>query len=177
MGLRKSLCYTTPERSYTRKSKVRSKGYVKGVPVTKISKFIMGNLAGYNAGKYPCTISVFVLDPIQIRDNCIEASRMLINRELDQELKGDYYFAVTSYPHQILREKKILMGAGADRMSQGMQLAFGKPCALAIKFRSNGKLFMICCNKNGVPAVRRILDKIKAKIPGRKKIVVEERKI
>ena len=113
MGLRKSRCYTTPERSYTRKSKVKSKSYVKGVPTTKISKFSMGNLANYEAGKYTFTISVLVSEPIQIRDNSIEASRMLINRELDKELKGDYYFTVPSYPHQILREKKILMGAGA----------------------------------------------------------------
>lgn len=176
MGLRKSRCYTTPERSYTRKSKVRSKSYVKGAPVTKISKFIMGNLANYNAGKYQFIISVLVEEPIQIRDNCIEASRMLINRELDTELKGDYYFAVSAYPHQILREKKILMGAGADRMSQGMQLAFGKPASVAIKFNANGKLFMIACNKNAIPVVRKVLDKIRAKIPGRKRIVVEEKK-
>jgi len=176
MGLRKSLCYTTPERSYTRKSKVKSKSYIKGVPTTKISKFIMGNLKGFNDGKYECTITVSVEQPIQIRDNSIEASRMLINRELDEELKGDYYFLVSSYPHQILREKKILMGAGADRMSTGMQLAFGKPCALAIKMMPGDKLFKIACHKSAVPAVRKILDKIKAKIPGRKKIVVEEKK-
>ena len=177
MGLRKSLCYTTPERSYTRKSKVKSKNYVKGVPPTKISKFIMGNLQGYNQGKYECTVVVSVEQPIQIRDNSIEASRMLINRELDNGLKGDYYFLVSSYPHQILREKKILMGAGADRMSTGMQLAFGKPCALAIKMMPGDKLFKIACHKNAIPLVRTILKKIKAKIPGRKKITVTERKI
>lgn len=176
MALRKGKCYHTPERPYTRRSKVKSKNYVKGVPQTKVSKFIMGNLANFSQGKYPCTVTVCAKEPVQMRDNAIEASRMFVNRELDNELKGDYFFTVPAYPHQILREKKILMGAGADRMSSGMQLAFGKPCALAARLSAGDKIFRVACTKNAVPAVRKILERIKAKLPGRKIIAVEERK-
>ena len=42
-GLRKGRCYREIERAYTRKSKFRSKGFVKAIPPNKIIKYNMGN--------------------------------------------------------------------------------------------------------------------------------------
>lgn len=177
MALRKGRCYSpVSKRPYTRKSRVRVKGYVKATPQTKISKFIMGNIPKFNQGKYPYCISLIARDSIQIRDNAIEASRMVINRTIEKKLKGDYYFTISAYPHHILRENKMLSGAGADRMQSGMKHSFGKVVGIAARLSAGSKIFSVACNKEAIPLIRVAFTKVKAKIPGRKSIVVEERK-
>ena len=174
MGLRKGHCYTSEKRSYTRKSKVKSKSYIKAIPPTKMVKFVMGDSPGFFAGKFSHNVSLVMKEPIQIRDNAMESARMLLNRQLDEKLKGNYYFIVSAYPHHILRENKMLTGAGADRMQTGMAKSFGKPTGVAAQIPENGKVFSIACNKEFIPAVREMLVKIKAKLPGQKSVIVEE---
>ena len=45
-----------------------------------------------------------------------------------------------TYPHQILRENKQATGAGADRVSQGMRLSFGKNVGTAAEFKGDRQL-------------------------------------
>jgi large subunit ribosomal protein L10e len=174
MGLRKGHCYTPINRSYTRKSKVRSKSYIKAIPPLKIAKFNMGDLKGFNAGKYSFKVCLIFKKALQLRDNSIESSRQFANRLLDEKLKGSYYFLVAVYPHHILRENKMLTGAGADRMQTGMQLSFGTAVGIAAQIGKNKSLFEIYCTKETVPFVRKVLDKIKTKLPGEKTVTVEE---
>ena len=177
MGLRKGHCYSkVNKRPYTRKSKVKSKSYIKTVPPMKIAKFIMGDINGFNNKKYPVSVSLIAVNPVQIRDNAIEASRQLIHRHLEKKLKGAFYFAVSAFPHNVLRENKMLTGAGADRMQTGMQLSFGKPVGIAARIKAGGKIFNVACNKDMVPVVRKIMAKVKPKLPGKKAIIVEELK-
>ena len=162
------------KRAYTRRSKVKSKSYIKAIPLSKIAKFSMGDAAG--AAKYPCVVDLVMLEPIQLRDNSVEAARQQVHRHLDEKLKGNFYFIVSAYPHHILRENKMLTGAGADRMSTGMQRSFGKPVGIAAQIHAGGKVFSIACMKEAVPFVRSTLEKIRPKIPGVKAIKVSERK-
>ena len=175
MGLRKGRCYNQINKlPYTRKSKVKAKSYIKTVPPNKIAKYVMGDISGFFKNRFPVTVSIITLEPIQIRDNAIEASRQVIHRHLEKKIKGDYYFALSAYPHHILRENKMLTGAGADRMQTGMQQSFGKPVGIAARIKAGKKIFTIACNKNAVPIVRKIFTKIRPKIPGKKSIIVEE---
>ncbi len=175
MGLRKGHCYSKVNKlPYTRKSKVKSKSYIKTVPAMKIAKFVMGDVKGFFNKKYPFVVSLIAVDPVQIRDNAIEASRQLIHRHLEKKFKGSFYFAVSAYPHNVLRENKMLTGAGADRMQTGMQLSFGKPVGVAARIKAGGKIFTIACNEGMVPVVRKILSKVKPKLPGKKSIMVEK---
>ena len=176
MALRKGHCYTPLDRPYSRKSKVKSKGYIKAIPPAKLAKFIMGDAAGYATGKYPYTLSLIMLEPIQIRDNAIEAARQQALRHLDEKLKGNFYFNVPAYPHQILREHKMLTGAGADRMQTGMAHSFGKPGGVAAQIRANGSVFRISCVKDAVPVVRKVLEEARPKLPGKKAIITEIKK-
>jgi len=177
MPLRKGKCYSKSDRPpYTRKSRVRTKSYIKGAPQTRISKFMMGDLEGFQDEKYKCCVELVMDEKVQIRDNALEASRTLINKELEKKLKGNYFFVVAAYPHQILREKKILSGAGADRLSTGMQLAFGKPIGLAARVQEGNSVFRVFCNKNAINVAKEALKKVKSKIPGKKRIVVRSLK-
>ena len=174
MGLRKAHCYSKPERPYTRKSKKRIKSYIKTIPPSKIAKYVMGDIQGFNQKKYPFSVSLIALKAVQIRDNALEASRQLILRHLEKKLKGSFYFTLNVYPHQILREHKQAAVAQADRMFQGMALSFGKPVNIAARVSSNTKVFTILCNKEAVPIVRKIVSKVKPKIPGKSTLLVEK---
>ncbi len=175
MGLRKGHCYNKiTRRPYTRKSKVRTKSYIKTSPPNKIAKYVMGDIPGFFNNKYPVSISLIALEPVQIRDNSLEASRQVITRHLEKKFKGAFYFVVSAYPHHILRENKMLTGAGADRMQTGMQQSFGKPVGIAARVKAGGKIFTVMCNKSGVPIVRKIFAKVKSKIPGKKSVIVKE---
>jgi len=174
MALRKGHCYTAVERPYTRKSKVKSKSYIKTIPPSKIARFTMGDIVGFWQGKYPYFVKLVANEPVQIRDNAIEAARQWAHRALEEKLKGNFYFAVSAYPHHILRENKMLTGAGADRMQTGMQLSFGKPIGVAAQIKKGKSIFIVACHKEAIPITREILNKIKTKLPGEKSVVVEE---
>lgn len=173
MGLRKGHCYTTVKRSYTRKSKVKSKSYIKTIPPSKIARFEMGDISGFGKGKYDYLVILAVKEAVQIRDNALEAARQYTHRQLEEKLKGNFYFVVNAYPHHILRENKMLTGAGADRMQTGMSHCFGKPIGIAAQLLAGGKIFSVACNQDAIPVVREIFHRIKAKLPGDKTIVVK----
>ncbi|MFH1823184.1 MAG: 50S ribosomal protein L16 [archaeon] len=174
MGLRKGHCYTERKKSYTRKSKKRAKSYIKTIPPSKIAKYNMGDIHGFNKGKFKFLVSLITKATIQIRDNSLEASRQLVNRHLEKNYKTNYYFRVMVYPHHILRENKMLTGAGADRMQTGMSQSFGKPTSVAAQVKKGQKLFSVACNKDQIPFVRTLISKIRPKISGQHSIIVEE---
>ena len=122
-GLRKASAYSKKEvRPYTRKSSKKSKSFIKAVPQNKIVKFNMGN----SKLQKNYTITLFSEEKVQIRDNALESCRMAINKELDKQIPGNYYFTVNVFPHHMLRENKSAGGvAGADRLSHGMKHSFG----------------------------------------------------
>jgi len=175
MALRKGHCYTNLERAYTRRSKVKSKGYIKSAPASKISKFIMGDLATYNSRKFDSSVSLISNQTIQLRDNSIEAARQLVLRHLTEQVKS-FAFFVMIYPHHVLRENKMITGAGADRMQSGMKHSFGKPVNLAARVYAGNKIFIIACAKEKIPEVHKILSRARAKLPGKYTLIVEKLK-
>lgn len=176
MALRKASAYSKQrKKAYTRKSSVRSKSYVKAVPATKIIKFIMGDVHKFNDNKFPWIIELISAEAAQVRDNAIEASRQLVLRHLDEQFKGNYYFTLDVYPHHVLRENKMLTGAGADRMQTGMSQSFGSVIGVAAMVKAGGKIFSIAVSdENAVRIVRKILGKVRSKIPCHSKIAVRK---
>jgi large subunit ribosomal protein L10e len=157
-GLRKFKCYRTVKRAYTRKSKFKRKSYIKTVPVSKIVRYSMGTAT--NDYKYEVNLST--TERIQVRDNAIESARIVSNRQLENKLgKTEYYFRIRTYPHHILRENKMLVGAGADRMQTGMQQSFGRVVGIAVQLKKDQKIFSVYVNKSGLEAAR---DSLKAAI-------------
>ena len=85
---------------------------------------------------FELTLSLLADEAVQIRHSALEAMRIAANRHLTRILGPEGYFLwIRVYPHQILREKKMMAFAGADRIQEGMRRSFGKPFALAARVR------------------------------------------
>lgn len=177
MALRKASSYSKfKTRPYTRKSAVKSKSYIKTIPPNKVVKMHMGDIKAYEEGKFIYLLRMISLERVQIRDNAIESARQYANKLLDELLPGQFYFGVKIFPHHILRENKMLTGAGADRMQTGMQLSFGATIGRAAIVESGKEIFVIAVNSDkGIKVSRDILEKIKSKLPCRTSILFEKK--
>ncbi len=178
VGLRKAVAYSKKKVTpYTRVSKKKQKSYIKTVPQKKIVKFAMGKESLYREGKLPYCMTLVATEKIQIRQNAFEACRQYINKKLDNEFSGQYLFKVIPFPHHIQRENKMLVGAGADRMQTGMQLAYGKPIGKSAILKPNSRIFFVAVsNPKGVQFVRGLFKQVKSKLPCKTKILYEIKK-
>ena len=167
MALRKAGAYSKKKaRPYTRKSKVKQKSYIKTVPNSMVVKFRMGDLKGFRDGKYKIILSAVSKDKVQMRDNSIEAMRQFLNRFLTEKLGKEFYFEVKPYPHHILRENKMLTGAGADRMQTGMSQSYGKSMGRAAFVKPGQVVFKIgVMNEKGEIEARKLIKSVKARLP------------
>lgn len=144
--------------------------YVKGFPQPKITKFTMGDP---NA-KFEYEVRLIALERAQIRHNSLEAARVAVNRHLSEKLSNNYFMQVHPYPHVILRENKMIFGAHADRLQDGMRKAFGKPIGTAARVEPNQRIITVRVNADGVEAAKDALKKGGAKLPITCRIVVEK---
>lgn len=128
MVARPGKCYRHIKRPpYTRKE------YIKRIPGNKVVLWRMGKKRSRN---FELTISLQAKERVQIRHTALEAMRITTNRYLTKNLGPENYFLwIRTYPHQILREKKMMAFAGADRIQEGMRRSFGKPFALAARVK------------------------------------------
>jgi len=167
MALRKAAAYSKRKaRPYTRKSKKRKKSYIKTIPNSKIVKFIMGDQKGFEGGKYSRVIEIKSKERVQIRDNAIEAVRQYFNRFIQIKIGKEFYLEVKIYPHHVLRENKMLTGAGADRMQTGMTRAFGKTIGRAAFVKPNQTLFIIAVKTEKQEAeARKLIRSVKSRLP------------
>ncbi|MEM2281228.1 MAG: 50S ribosomal protein L16 [Candidatus Bathyarchaeia archaeon] len=144
--------------------------YVKGFPQPKITKFTMGDP---NA-KFEYEVRLVALERAQIRHNALEAARVAANRLLMDKLSNNYFMQVHPYPHVILRENKMIFGAHADRLQDGMRKAFGKPIGTAARVEPNQAVITVRVNANGVEVAKEALRRGAAKLPVPCRIVVEK---
>lgn len=167
MGLRPARTHRgTDKPAYTRVAlRKPRKSYVKGVPGPKIRIYRMGN----PNNKYDKELRVVVKEPVQIRHNAMEAVRLVINRHLNKKIGTiGYYFRVRMFPHQILREHKGVGGyAGADRISQGMKLAFGKPIGRAVRAKKGDILLSVWVKNEHIAHVKEAFRRAMTKLPGK----------
>ncbi len=168
---RKFCAYRALERPYTRFSKFKKCSYVKARPVNKIVRYDMGNLSK----KYPYTLRLVSKTSLQIRDNALESGRLSAIRLLEEALgKTGFRLRLVVYPHHILRENALASGAGADRMSTGMQASFGKTIGVAAQIKRGQTLFMVEVTKNNLDTAKRALKRASYKLPCSYLIQVEE---
>jgi large subunit ribosomal protein L10e len=159
-GLRAFSCYRKPKRAYTRKSKYKKKGYIKSVPNIKIVKFDLGDLKT----EFAAQVDLVSKERIQIRHNALESARQVVVRKLGKTGKP-YHFKIRVFPHNVIRENKMLTGAGADRMQTGMQRAFGKAIGSAAVLKPGQAIFTLYVHKEDVEAVKPALKAAMPKLP------------
>src|SRR3990167_8787152 len=163
VGLRKGKCYRKITRAYTRKSKVKSKAYVKAIPQSKIVKYDMGNLKS----NFDHTINLVSTQNLQIRHNALESARLVVFRRLQELGNNNFFLRLKTYPHHVLRENKMISGARADRLQTGMSHSFGKPVGLAAKLNNKSVVFSVEVNKDNVDKATIALRLAMPRIPGR----------
>jgi large subunit ribosomal protein L10e len=156
MPKRPARIYRTPKhRLYTRKE------YMRGTPVSKITIFDMGI-----NDEFGIEMSLYAKEPGQITHNALEASRIAANRFLVKKTgRAGFHLKVRLYPHVILRENKQATGAGADRFSDGMSKAFGRPVSLATTVKKGQKIMTLKINPSNFEIGKQSLTRAAAKIP------------
>jgi len=153
------------KRAYTRRK------YMGGVPGSKIVQFDMGNLKT----DFPVAISITVDEECQIRHTALEAARVNINRKLIKDIgRMNFHFKLRTYPHHVLRENKQATGAGADRVSEGMRMAFGKAVGTAARVKPDQKIFTCYTTEANAEKVREIMHHGIYKLPSPGRVIVEK---
>lgn len=151
-------------QAYTRKK------FAKGFPPPKITKFTMGD----TKGTFDIEAKLVALKRAQIRHSALEAARVATNRLLMEKLVNDYLMLVHPYPHVILRENKMIFGAHADRLQQGMRKSFGKAIGTAARIEPNQTIITVRVKANAMETAKESLKRGSAKLPIPCKIVVEK---
>jgi large subunit ribosomal protein L10e len=151
-------------QAYTRKK------YARGFPPPKIVKFTMGD----TKANFDWEAKLVALKRAQIRHSALEAARVATNRILMDKLVNDYLMLVLPYPHMILRENKMIFGAHADRLQQGMRRSFGKAIGTAARIEPDQPLITIRVKASALETAKLSLKRGSAKLPIPCRITVEK---
>jgi large subunit ribosomal protein L10e len=151
-------------RPYTRKE------YAHGFPPPKIVKFTMGD----TKTQFDIEGQLIATERVQIRHCSLEAARVATNRILMDKLINDYYMVVHPYPHIILRENKMIFGAHADRLQQGMRRSFGSAVGTAAKVEVGQPVITVRVKAAAAETAKESLKRGSAKLPIACKIVISK---
>jgi large subunit ribosomal protein L10e len=171
--LRKFVAYRRIERPFTRMSKYKKLNFVGNRPNSVLVKYDVGDLNR----TFPCELTLISKDQLQIRHNALESARQTSTKALEKHIgKGGWKLKVNVYPHHILRENPLASGAGADRMSTGMQKSFGKNISIAARVFKGQKVFTVWTTKTNINIGKLALQRAGKKLPCSTMIVIKENK-
>jgi len=172
-SIRPAKCYRWDSPAYTRVSNNPSDSFITGIPASKLTNFNMGNVNG----SFDTEASIVYDLDCQVRHNALEAARVQAQKTLEKSVGvANYFFKVRVYPHHVMRENVTASGAGADRVSQGMRHAFGKPIGRTARVHRKQKLFSVYFNTTDqrLETVKKALKEARLKLPGVKSIVFSQ---
>jgi large subunit ribosomal protein L10e len=135
--------------------------YMGGIPNCRITQFDTGNLSA----TFPFALSLGTEEAAQVRDIALEAARISAVRVLEKAAPNEFRLKVRRFPHQVLREHKMATGAGADRISDGMRRAFGKPVGHAVRAEIGAELMTVYTTESHIPDAKEALRKAAHKLP------------
>jgi large subunit ribosomal protein L10e len=141
--------------AYTRRK------FMGGVPQPKITIFEHGL-------KKPHSHKVFLIseENVQVTHSALESARVTANKYLVEACGAqNYYMRVRPYPHQVLREHRQAVGAGADRVSQGMRHAFGVAVGTAARVYRGQIVLEAGVDEDKVPAAKAAFKRARIRLP------------
>ncbi len=169
--LRSASAYRKLKRPFTRTSKFRKKSFIKGAPVSRVTMHDQGNVSG----TFKYRVDLVARKDINLRHNAIEAMRVAASKILSETLgKQGFHLKIRAVPHNVIRENPLATGAGADRISTGMKLSFGRPVSRSAQIRKGKPMISVFVNEPGINAAKLSLKKAAYKTPIGCKIVTEE---
>ncbi|MFC2162796.1 50S ribosomal protein L16 [Candidatus Altiarchaeota archaeon] len=173
-GIRPARCYKWDSPAYTRVSKNPSNSYITGIPASKINRYDMGN----PKADFDTEASITYKENCQVRHNALEACRIIIQKNLEKKIGvANYYFKVRVYPHHIMRQNVQASGAGADRVSEGMRRAYGKPIGRTARLHKGQAIFSVYFNKTDpkISVIKDAFKKARIKLPGSTNVILKDR--
>ncbi|MCS7122414.1 MAG: 50S ribosomal protein L16 [Candidatus Micrarchaeota archaeon] len=157
------------KQAWTRWSrKNMSKSYVKALPHMDLRQIMNGT------GKpedYSVEYALIAQETFLHRDNAIEAARQSIVKYLEPKIPGKFLLLVRKYPHVVIRENRMLAGAGADRIQKGMRRSFGKPVDRGATVKRNEPIFSLYLASDDPKMAHEALRKAARKLSGSWKVV------
>jgi len=144
--------------------------YIHGAPEPRISKYTMGTYRE----DYTHELELIALEELQVRDVALESARVTIGKMLSAKLGENYFLELKAHPHIVLRENKMIFGAHADRLQEGMRRAFGKPIGRAARLEPGKPVFRILVYENGVNVAKEALELASKKLPKSYRIVINK---
>jgi len=121
---------------------------------------------GNAAGEFEAELSLIGLERCQIRHQALEAARVASNRDMTKRAgRLNYHLRVRVKPYHFLRENKMISGAGADRVQDGMRRAWGKVIGSAARIKPNQPIITIRVNRQHIKAAMAALQKAAPKMP------------
>ena len=159
----------------TRKSKKHQLSYIKAVPPQKIVKFNMGDVQGFESGKFDWKITMSTEENIQIRDLSLEATRQCIHKGMTDVLQKNYFLRCNCYPHNIIRNNRVFSGGSkGERVQTGMSKSFGTPEGRTAVLKKGSPVFTAYFSGDLIiPQVRGIFKTASPKLPCKIKIIYE----
>lgn len=142
--------------------------YMGGVPTCRVTQFDTGNVRGV----FPWSLTLGTEEAAQVRDVALEAARVSAVRVLEKAAPNEFHLKVRRFPHQVLREHKMAMGAGADRISDGMRRAFGKPVGRAVRAAIGTELLTVYTTEAHLVDAKEALRKASHKLPVPTRVIV-----
>jgi len=135
--------------------------YIDAIPGLRIAKFTMGKLTS----GYDYILRLISESKVQVRQNALEAARVGANKIIEKVGEDNYFLRLVPFPHVILRENKMIATAGADRLSEGMRRAFGKPIGLAARIEPGDTVIELYVKKEYLDKAKEALRIAKSKLP------------
>ena len=161
----KAKNWRAPERPYTRAD------YIAGAPQPRIAKYNMGKYSD----DYQYELLLVAREDMQIRDVALESARIALTKRLSSALGSEGFYAeLKAHPHHVLRENKLIFGAHADRLQEGMRRAFGKPVGRAARVSNGSPVFRVLVNENGVQVAKEALELASKKLPKSYRIIIRK---
>ncbi len=127
-------------QSYSRKE------FAPGAPNPKVARFSTGK----SKPDYDVKLKLVSEGRVQIRHNALEAARVAASKKVQILGEENFLLRVITYPHEILKENKMIATAGADRLQEGMRKAFGKPIGLAARVTHGSVIFELSVMKENL---------------------------
>ena len=164
MGLRPAhTCRTLEKTAWTRYSKKRPrKSYVKAMPHLSLLVYEMGN----RKQPFDYTYDLVADYDVQLRDNSLESGRQAANKYLEKTIPNLYFFKVRVYPHNVIRENKMIAGAGADRLQKGMRQSYGRATDRAARINAGQQVFTVHIAKENASHIEEAYRRASRKMSG-----------
>lgn len=173
MGIRPGRTIRDTDKvAWTRFSRSKPRrSYIKAMPHEDLHQFRMGAMKD----DFDLVAHMVSDQPVIIRDNSIESARQSTNKFLEAKMPGNYYLVVRVFPHHVIRENKMISGAGADRLQKGMRQSFGRPTDRAARLAKGTQLFTLYTYSANKGHIKLAFQRAMRKLSGTYSVVFEER--